>query len=126
MRAIIFVAFAVSCVVVQVYGQAPNEPRPGGLSPVETTQWDGVSKKVTDHLVQLDTEQGHQFKLIAIKNLQSQVVAGVRYVGTADFENGNGETITTEFSLVVQPWTGYEELEFTSAQQVFNNKKGKL
>jgi len=98
-------------------------PLLGGFSPVDESRWPGVSEKVAAHLVQLASEQGHQWKLVEVKSLKSQVIAGVKYDGTAVFEDAAGEQHTGGFKLVVGI-NKYEKLELNCAEQTFTVSKG--
>lgn len=123
MRVAILTVFVICCALSQVtYGQLKAR---GGRKPLDQDKWGEVSEIVESHLVKLGNE-GHQFKLVALKSVESQVVSGTKYFATADFENGTGDQVTCDFELWVQPWTEYEALQLTCNEQTYQVTKGQL
>lgn len=117
MRAAIL--FVVGCAVVGVaFGQGL-----GGSSPLEPSQWSHVSEKVSAHLVQLESQLRQQWKLVEFKNVNSQVISGFKYDGTAEFENAEGEKHTCSFSLT-DGEKDYEKLDLTCGGKTYTVTKG--
>lgn len=108
MRTILLTTLVVYCAIIGIsLGQSFI---PGGYTPVDPGKWPEISTKITNHLVILKNKQGHTFKLVQIQSMESQLVAGFKYIGTAEFENVNGTIINCGFSLIMG-MTDYENLQ---------------
>ena len=119
MRTAILTVFVVSLALV--HGQGFGF---GGFSPVQQENWGGVSNKVSGHLVQLASEQGHHFKLVKLRSVKSQVVAGINYEADAEFENKAGEKLDCSLSLWVQQWVNYDKLTLKCAEKEYVVERG--
>lgn len=120
MRATILAVFVMSLALANGQGFGF-----GGFSPVQQANWGAISSKVSGHLVQLASEQGQQFKLVALTSLESQVVAGTNYRGEAEFQNSAGQTVTCQFRLLIT-LSDAEDLKLNCAEQEYRVTKGQL
>jgi len=117
MRAAIL--FVVCCAVIGIsYGQSFI---PSGYSPVDPGKWAEIATKITNHLVGMEDDEGHTFKLAQIQSVESQVVAGLKYVGTAEIEIGEGKICNCGFSLIMG-LTDYEKLQINCGGKIYSKK----
>lgn len=119
MGAAVLTVLVVCCAIVGVaYGQSFI---PSGYSSVDQTKWADVSAKITLHLVGMEDDEGRPFKLAQLQSLASQPVAGFKYVGTAEFEIGEGKIVNCGFSLVLG-LTDYEKLQLNCEGKIYSKK----
>lgn len=117
MRSIMLAVFVICCTIIELsFGQSFI---PGGYSPVDAGKWAEISQKITDHLVGMEDDEGHSFKLAQIQSVDSQAVAGSKYIGTAEFEIGEGNICNCGFSLVLG-LTDYEKLQLNCGGKIYS------
>lgn len=68
-----------------------------------------MTKRAEIRLEQLAIEQGPQFKLMRIDNVQEQMIAGHRFSIKGQFQTATGEQIECTYDLWKAASDGYEE-----------------
>lgn len=102
MRLEILAVFTVLC-VAQI-SATPQVGVPGGLSPL--TDYSNVRPALEKALTEAASVHKLTWTLIEILNAKSQVVAGARYVGEANFDEA-GQSKKCKFEVIERPWDSY-------------------
>lgn len=113
MRAVLL-CVVVCCAVA--YGQIGA---PGGFQNLDESKWGEVTAVLEGSLVKLASEQGHHLKLVKLRSVKSQTVAGVNYEADAVFENATGENLNCSLTLWVQSWTNFDKLTLKCAEKEY-------
>lgn len=99
-------------------------PIPGGFCDVPQNEWAELNERIGNRLVQLQSDQGHQFQLYKIHSVRKQVVAGLKYIIKAEFENADGKKIICDVSIWEKPWAKFEEFSFQIEDKEYKVTQG--
>lgn len=120
----VFVAICETCFAIP-QGFVPYtgpERVLGGVDSVPESRWDYHRENIKTQLKKLKEQQGHNFELVSIENVRSQVISGIKTSIEGTFQNPAGENVSC--SILDIDGVGFRQFSLSCPQGSFEVFEG--